>query len=219
MTWDEWKSFQLRSPALAKRFAKRHPRQIPDPPPARYDTRPARARHAWTPDEDRILRQHWGQTLPGLARRLERSPRAIRDRAAKLGLGPPLEGCGVSVLRLAALSGFSVTKIRNAAAELGIELRRAPAGRIRDRGRVRARTFAVAPRQADRILAYMLETPVIGRSRAWATGSRPPACVDCGETSRPHKARGRCSRCYLRRRHERVCVEETAVAPTMEAAE
>lgn len=30
----------------------------------------------------------------------------------------------------------------------------------------------------------------------WGRGGRPEACLGCGETERPHIARGCCGRCY-----------------------
>jgi len=198
MSWDEWVAFQERFPALSRRFAKQPPRQAPAPPapaPPRYDTRPARARRAWTEEEDRILANHWGTTLPRIAKLLDRSPDALRARAEKLGLGPPRHGLeAITLRRFAAMSGFSTTKIRHAAGALGIKLRHAPAGRPRRR-RAKSKVYAVTPGQTERILALMLEGGFIGRSRSW-DGREPPACVVCGGTDRPHKAKGACSRCY-----------------------
>jgi transposase len=50
--------------------------------------RPARHRQPWTPEEDEILRRHWGVwSGPRLARRLRRPVSGLPDRAAALGLG------------------------------------------------------------------------------------------------------------------------------------
>lgn len=201
MTWGEWLEFQEKSPALAARFAKLHPRQVPTPPappPPRYDRdRHTRAGRRWSDEDDAALRTHWGMVLPRLSKILGRSVKAIRTRAEELELGPPALALEAVTLRqLSEMSGFSTTKIRHAAAELGIELKRAPSTRIEQRGRARAKTFAVTPGQADRIVKRMLAGGFIGRSREWGKDGHPAACVTCARTDRPHKAKGRCSRCY-----------------------
>lgn len=197
MTWAEWLDYRERFPSLAARFAREHPRQVPTPPAPRHDARWDRALRHWTDDEDRILVVNWGATLLRLAKLLNRSPDAIRARAEELALGSPARARdAITLRRFAELSGFSVTKIRNAAAELGMRLAHAPAGRIRDRGRGYAKTIAITPNQAERLLQRMLAGGFIGRTKDWGKNGHPAACVACQRTDRPHKARGKCSRCY-----------------------
>lgn len=176
-------------------------REATPPPGPRASTAALRPARAGTEEEDRVLTNQWGTTLPRIAKLLDRSPDALRARAEKLGLGPPRRALEAITLRqFAAMSGFSTTKIRHTAAALGIVLRYAPAGRLRRRaGRpgkpAKTKVYAVTPAQTERILALMLEGGFVGRSRSWE-GREPPACFVCGGTDRPHKAKGACSRCY-----------------------
>lgn len=207
MTLEEWEAFVARSPALARRFARLHPKRVPKPPPPRarvFDPTPPRALKRWTLDEERTLRSRWGEvSLNIIARELGRSPDAIRARAEALDLGPPTRG--MSLRYFAKWSGFSETKILNAAAAAGIRIPYAKAGRLRRRKGThyrpqRSTRYDIGPELGEELLTELLKPGFVDRSRAWGEGGRAAACRDCGTTSRPHKAHDRCRRCYQRAR-------------------
>lgn len=204
MDLEEWEAFRLRSPALARRFARLHPDRVPKPPPPRkriVDRRPARAARRWSKEDDRILRALWGDwTLSRLAAELDRSPRAITSRAEFLELGPA-SSRGMSMRQFEKFSGFSKTRILNAARALRIKIPRAKSGRLRRTGgrkwvRQKSKLYSIDDELAIRLIDEMMKPGFIGRSKRWGEQGRPPACVTCGETRRKHKAKGQCSRCY-----------------------
>lgn len=60
--------------------------------------------------------------------------------------------------------------------------------------------------QKEKIIAFLRDKPdgvrllaptgKVTPTRAWGIGKKPPACLGCGTTERPHRAGGRCMSCY-----------------------
>lgn len=161
----------------------------------------------WTPDEDRRLAAVWSErALVGIARVMGRTMRAVSVRAFKLRLGS-INASTTTMKAFTASTGYSRSRVQNAATRLGIVFERAKRQDPRQRGKTIE--WAITDEQSDRILEF-LSTLQDGRrlysNRAlrsergvWGVGIKPVACVGCGTTTKPHRAKGRCARCYHRR--------------------
>ncbi len=191
-----------RYPALWRRHLKRRKKQPEPPKPAKRVRRFRRQGFHWTKEEDRLLRDGWGKmSLKQLSDLLERSARGISHRAKELELGPASKHGGAMSLReFARYSGFSRTKIRNAAKVLRIRFRRAKASypyRRTTTGRVhqKSRTHSINEDEQMRLIEYLLEHDAFIFAKR-----RPRPTVSCGGCSkrRPHYAKGLCKTCYSR---------------------
>ena len=166
---------------------------------------PDRHRKDWTSTEDDLVTILWGEMpLAKIATRLHRTPWAVSCRARTLSLGSPARSTW-SVRAIAKYSGFSAEKIEHAIEKLGMSTPRSRTGNPRS-GKSRWSRAAFADEQVDKLISYMMETPYIwtdapGMSRstkgAWGVGKKPPQCVKCGRSDRPHVARGECRACYV----------------------
>lgn len=129
---------------------------------------PNRRKH-WSAEEEDHLRRHWGvDSLLQLSTHLNRSQRAVSQRARDLGLGPARKAHGSMGLReFSRHSGFSPTAIRNAARKLRIRLvhglnseagsRGSKNRRGTDRVYQRSRTLAITPEQQEQLLEYLMK--------------------------------------------------------------
>lgn len=156
----------------------------------------------WTEHEDdRLAEVYWSGWTPAgrraLARELDRTPEAIRQRAVALELARrarPEDRWPRSLQRLERETGYEACRILNAARRLGMKLRRRGPGKV-------APHYAVTEAQAQRILAFLAtipdRTPVLQREPRqrgkWGPGE---TCVDCGRDSVQRASRGRCVTCY-----------------------
>lgn len=168
---------------------------------------PENHRKHWSETDDDYLQYYWGeQSVVAIAAHLKRTPWSVLIRGAKhLKLGPMYRGSW-SLRALAKHSGFSIEKVNSAIKKLGMVVRRSHAGVEALKGKKRSRRRALTDDQVDTLINYMLEHPQIygdepGAKRttngAWGVGTKPPSCVKCGGTDRPHEARGLCTRCYM----------------------
>lgn len=164
------------------------------------------ARH-WTEKEDKKLTALWGSAdLKRLAEVFGRTPVAITGRVSRLGLGSPSRDTR-SMNALSKETGYHVSQLFAAVERLGIKLERVRRMRIQQRRFTVV--YAVTEEQEEAILGFLKSHPggkrlarIQGRTRTvagmWGVGVKPSACVDCGTTTKPHRARGRCKKCYLR---------------------
>jgi len=158
----------------------------------------------WTPEEVRKLDRLWGvYSVRAIAWRLGRTIVAVYRRASDLGLGRVTRG----VLTMAAYClsrGHTEGRVKNAAARLGLLLRRANAGRTHHAGQ--GVPFEIAEEQAQALDeffavypdgAYICNNPKRERGGGkWGVRGRPAACVDHGGSERSFWALGMCRRCY-----------------------
>lgn len=159
-------------------------------------------RPRWTPDDDRALAIAWPSGGPrAAAEALGRSVASCALRARALGLPPPAPGC-LSLRAFANASGYTYERCARAAVTLGIRLLEAP---LASGGRTPgASRRVVSPADQERLVAYLTGPQPKRRGCPpgpqtprwqWGTGKKPPACVRCGRTDRPHRARGHCQTC------------------------
>jgi hypothetical protein len=159
-------------------------------------------RRRWTEAEDKRLRFVWGENdILKLAREFGRSADSVAKRAQALGLVVrPL----LSLRGAAQATGYDPETLKRAARALGITLHRrhrlhAPRSRMKH---PRNPNKGVTEEQLDAIVAWLKEQPTwrvtpspIGE---WGTGRKPPSCLECETTERPHVARGRCGACLAK---------------------
>ena len=165
----------------------------------------------WSREEEERLRMLWPEySLHSIACRMGRTMRAISVRAFQLELGNPDENTQTMRAFLRA-TGYSIARVFAAAIRLGIEFRRSR--RQDPRQRSQTVRWAITDEQGEKILRFLAGVPDGKRlytNRAlrsdrgvWDVGIKPPCCRECGTTARPHRAKGRCASCYVRRFRER----------------
>lgn len=171
----------------------------------------ANHKRPWTVEDTRQLEFLWGDiSIERIAKRLGRTVVGVRVRAIRLHLGPMGRGTkGLTTLYQE--SGYARSAIMGAAKILGIQIRRRRAAH--GRGNPNLRSYAITEDQEMEILAWLrarpdgarVEVRQQGRPRLppWGAGTRPEACVDCGEKEKPCRGFGRCERCYSRERMRR----------------
>lgn len=128
--------------------------------------KPKRHKRWWTTEEDTYLRSNWGRRSPVLiARDLGRTRRAVSARAQALKLTAN-DDEDRSLTAFAKYSGFSRTKVKNAAAAIGLKLRRGLRTRVYKHRRnkasripesVKSQRWYVPSEHEDELLAYLLE--------------------------------------------------------------
>lgn len=168
----------------------------------------------WTVREDRTLVMMWGSSdVRQIAERLDRSPEAVRRRASILGYSSSRRTL-ISMREAEKLTGYGHLAIKTAMKELGLKLRR----RLRISCRVDGpdypnRDFGISEGQLDRVVEWLTSQPswrIYGREGKktvqgmWGVGAKPVACLGCGQTQRPHLAKGFCKPCYGRYWRERL---------------
>lgn len=161
-------------------------------------------REPWSDEEVATLRFWWGELSPRqIADRLQRKVVAIELKARALGLGSPNQDC-YTVRGIAKETGYSEFRIRSAAKFLGIEIARAfpNAGRGKPRYKSKWKRTRLSAEDREDILAflkkhpdgqYIIKTP---DASVWGVVGRPPACLTCKSTERPHYSKGFCRKCY-----------------------
>lgn len=160
----------------------------------------------WTPEEEKFLQWNWGVISPfDIAKKLDRSAWGVAQHATKiLDLGPASRGTW-SISAVSRYSGFDEVKIWHAIEKLGMNIAYAIRTDPRRGKTHKTKKRAVTDDQVDEIIKYMMDHPYIysdkpGKKRTtagvWGIGLKPPQCVKCGKTDRPHAAKGFCTRCY-----------------------
>lgn len=168
-------------------------------------------RRKWSEEDRALLRKLWGRRdLLTIARRLGRTPEAVTAMARRQRLGVPWHTFGKTLGELEREHGFKRSKILSAMKKLGMELR---PHRSRTDIRFKRKTRQLVRKADIPVLLETLEkapriyTDVTGHGRStkgvWGVGKKPACCTTCGTTERPHYAKGRCQRCYDRRRNKR----------------
>lgn len=166
---------------------------------------PNRRNRRWLETEDHQLQFFWGaKRVEWIAKRLGRTPWGVVHRASALKLGP-FEREAISMKRFVELSGYSPSQVKKAARRAGLTLHRAtPGSPARSRPK---RLFAITEEQQEILLKELLSATSThlyedrpGDLRTtkgkWGVGKKPPACVRCGTSSRPHCSKGMCASCY-----------------------
>lgn len=165
----------------------------------------------WSAEEDNQLQWWWGViSAQQIADKIGRTAEGVIHRGRKLKLGSPRRGY-LSMAELERRSGFARTTIMLTAKRLGLPLRRQPTyqkstrKRVRPAGRYKGhKNYAIGSDVAEQLIEELLKLPD-GRRRQisyrgeWGGPNKPDACVDCGESGRPHCSKGLCARCYMRR--------------------
>ena len=175
----------------------------------------------WTEKEDARLQFDWGVfTVATLAKRLDRTPSAVVQRAHHLGLGPPSRNT-VTVVTLARTTGYDKSQIRSAAKALGIHIGRVPSTAISTKTTVR--WSAISEEDQESILEFLGGRPDGTRIRAETKGAwggparggglKPTHCVVCQKNDRPHYAKGACVRCYDQQRKQPPPQPQTGISP------
>ncbi|HHH30979.1 MAG TPA: hypothetical protein ENK57_21905 [Polyangiaceae bacterium] len=160
---------------------------------------------AWTLEDQRVLIEHWPKkSIRELAAILGRTEEAVRRRVRTI------ESSHLNVRAYARKVGFSRVAVMNAIRELGFVVRPRRVTYER-RGRRQARKWgALTPYQQEKLTAYLLaDRPLRPPPTEWGKAGRPPACVDCETTTRPHYAHDRCRRCYENRRNRQAAARSS----------
>ncbi len=154
----------------------------------------------WKRKENKYLVQWWGViSLKKLAKDLGRTEIAVYRRGIDLGLGAPSRGL-MSMDRFVNETGYARSRIMNAAARLGMKIRRRKkTSPLAGRGIHRA--FVISDTQQAKLLKYLASVPDGERvmrscKGEWGTGKKPKKCVQCHSNKRPHVGRGLCASCY-----------------------
>ena len=167
-----------------------------------------RANRHWTPAEKKMLALLWGtMSVVPLSKKLGRSVDSIVNRARQMGLGSPSRGTK-PLNQLCRESGYHPKQIRYALKNLGMALQYKFDTRHPKEPRI-YRQYAISFEQEEAILAYLAKHPdgspvycnapgYRTKQGQWGVGNKPPACLDCGRTDRPHRGRGFCSSCHMR---------------------
>jgi hypothetical protein len=175
---------------------------------------PERYGKAWTTDEEKYVQWNWGVIpLDKIAKKLGRTQWGVAQHATKiLNLGAASRGTW-SIRKAAKYSGFSEEKIKHAIEKLGMNVSWALRTDPRRGTKRKIHQRALTDEQLDQIVEFMLANPYIftdkpGMTRstagAWGVGKKPPQCLKCGRSDRPHEAKGFCTTCYqgkFRRAH------------------
>lgn len=161
----------------------------------------------WRDDELKRLAWDWGTCdVASIAKRLSRTPAAVREKARVMGLGAVNRGT-YSLLEVARITGYDRGRIMTAARRARVPLMRG-ARSLRSGRTPKGRHYAITHEAFDRIVAELASHPDgrrLERYHRWEWGGRfrggapkPEACVDCGRSDVPHHTRGRCCACQMR---------------------
>ena len=159
----------------------------------------------WTEGDCKFLQWEWTRfDVATLAKKLGRTPAAVREKARTLGLGSVKRGT-LSLSEVEAQTGYDRGRIVTAARRAGIQLPRAPRTR-NSSTKIKGRHFAIPEEAVERIVAELAKHP--DGARLWRThahewggrfrngSKKPKACLDCATSDRAHHSRGRCRRCH-----------------------
>lgn len=167
---------------------------------------------AWTDREKLWLQWLWGSgSLTEIAKKLGRTPAAVRYQAKRLRLGPMKRGT-YSLVQVARMTGYDRDRIVTAARRAGIHLPRQPRTRnpnARSKPTYyKRRHYAIPYETVERLIEELRKYP--DGSRLWRHHERdwggrfrdgspkPEQCLGCKDTERPHYKRGYCRACFER---------------------
>ena len=167
--------------------------------------------YRWTVQELDQLEWEWTRfDIEELAKRLDRTPAGVREKARKMGLGSVKRG-SYSLLEMSRKTGYDRDRILTAARRAGVNLSRVARTRSTPKG-YKGRHYAISVDAWDRIVAELAKHPDGGRlwrSHAHEWGGRfrggatkPNACLDHNGTDRQHYRRGYCRKCWRRREYQ-----------------
>lgn len=157
----------------------------------------------WTQAEVSYLVREWGNlSLDVLERKLKRPIRGIQAKASLLNLGPANRGLW-TVFTIEREYGYDRERITKAMAYLGIRLTK---GLTRSTSNRKGGQRGYLPEsRLDDLLQFLashpdgerLFNPTGKRTKAgvWGIGIKPPACLGCGTSARPHVGKGYCASC------------------------
>lgn len=170
-----------------------------------------RARKPWDDAEKTLLAELWKKVpLEQIAAKFGRSEIAINQMACSLRLGAK-KCSGETMASFLRRTGYSPSRVRNAAFLLGIKLKKRVRTRTNERTGGKSRFFTVSTRTANRLIKFLatkpdgrrLERRVVG---AWG-GNKPKACLGCKRSDVPYQAKGMCASCYDKRRRPKTRVK------------
>jgi hypothetical protein len=161
----------------------------------------------WTAADNQTLAQLWGRkSIDAIAKELGRSVCAIQARAIRLRLGPASRGL-MTMKEFMEQTGYCRRRVLNAAVRLNIRFRRLFRTSARKRKKNTPRRIIISTEQQVRLLEFLAKVPdgeklfsgkgTMSPAAEWGTGRKPPACLGCQSTNKPHCARGRCASCYM----------------------
>lgn len=168
---------------------------------------PKNHKKAWSEKDDNTLIYHWGHTQVGLiARELGRTDIGVIRRARKLKLGPQLTDFK-TVKDVCEITGYGHTTVLTIIQNLRIKPRRlkVSAAKKEENKRKGRKYFTLSEGAVEKIVEYcktldgVTEVKRSNKGKWRETGlklSKPRACLACGSASRPHWARGLCTKCY-----------------------
>lgn len=165
----------------------------------------------WNSSERKAILRWWGAIdISIIAKRIDRTPKAVETQARLMKLGSERET--ETIQQFSKRTGYNTDQIRTAAKALGLDLHRKPRVSVPRKGLLLVRTGkgagaarAITEEQGDKILLWLqeqlshcwrLQSGGKVREGAWGVGHKPPACIVCGTDERPHAAKGMCGRCY-----------------------
>ncbi len=165
---------------------------------------PLRKFKHWTKEEEAKLALWYGvQHTETIARKLERTPWGVDRHAMKMGICRS-QG-SMSLRQLSIDMGYDPEALLTVAKMAGVHLKRLP--RLARHKNPKNPIFAFSDEDRESIIEVLnsLDNPnrVSGgqlRRLTWGRGGLPGACVDCGESVRPHRGRRLCNRCYQKHR-------------------
>jgi len=165
---------------------------------------PERHGRHWTETEDKKLFIEWSNlSVFAIAKKLQRTPWGIAQRARALKLGPFSHGNGISMREFERYSGFSSMKIKAAVKALGLQLPRIIPSDPAHKSPLRR--FMIDEDHQDALLKHMLDNPLYfmnepgaGKTTkgVWGIGRKAPRCKICKRNDIPHFAKDKCKRCY-----------------------
>jgi len=163
-------------------------------------------RKHWTQEELSYLVREWGHlSLKELCKRIPRPIRAIQAKACELGLGPGNRGL-ITVFHIEREYGYDRERIHKAMEHLGIKLTK---GLTRSTSsRKHGQRGYIPDSRVEDLLSFLASYPdgkrlyhLTGKrtpAGVWGVGIKPPACLGCNRTDRPHAYKGMCARCHTK---------------------
>lgn len=154
----------------------------------------------WTKHEEQTLRARWGTlNISTLARILRRTPDAVTQKAKRMSL----VNRALTLREFARSENVPTSKVYWAMEQRELHITRVYSVRNK---RLSNRMF-LTPEQQDS-LASLIRAHPRGRilrldskktpKGMWGVGIKPSCCEECKTIERPHFAKGRCKRCYVR---------------------
>ena len=170
----------------------------------------SRGGRKWTQREVNRLIMMWGNhSTTKIGDTLGRTQQAVYDKAKHVGLGGNPNKGRMSVYRLQKEYGYTYNRVIHACEHLGVRLVRGHIGSRFSRPMSRRPRRYIPESRLEEVLEYLktvpdgkhlfsTKNPKRTHPLAWGTGTKPPACVDCGRSDVPYRESGRCKKCSSR---------------------